>query len=226
MSKTAHFSKEIFLEAVKFLSKFPRISSTLFILLFFALVSFSTGDQKIEKSIKAASESKVDVPEFKIIPTPTPALIPTPIPTRTPNSFLPTPIAPPILGKEENNNQPSSSSDLLNSVNAFRRSNGISELLSSGTLCSISQSRLSELISLGSLDNHAGFDKYFKSQSEFKSMGEVTFSSSDQRTPDYVVNEGWAKSTAGHRENILNSKWQYGCGTMNSYFSVFNLASK
>ncbi len=230
MIKTVQFSKEKFLRAIKLLSKFPRISSIFFVILVFSFVSFSTGDQRIERGVRAASESKSDISEFKIIhsptPTPTPTLIPTSAPTATPDIPLPTPTASPVLDKEESNSQSSGSSDLLNSVNNFRRSNGVSELSSSGTLCGISQNRLGELVSLGSLDSHAGFDKYFKGQSEFKSMGEVTFRSSTQRSPEYVVNEGWAKSEEGHKENILNTKWNYGCGATNGYFAVFNLGRK
>jgi uncharacterized protein YkwD len=57
-------------------------------------------------------------------------------------------------------------------------------------------------------------------------MGEITFSSSNSTSPEYAVNEGWAKSTSGHRENMLNTKWNYGCGATNGYFAVFIFGKK
>ena len=64
--------------------------------------------------------------------------------------------------------------------------------------------------------------KYFQGQKEFNGMGEVLFQSSNSTSPDYAVNEGWAKSKEGHRENMLNPAWNYGCGVTNSHIAVFN----
>lgn len=118
------------------------------------------------------------------------------------------------------------SSGLLVSINSFRGANGIAPLSSSGTLCDIAGKRLNELIAIGALDNHAGFNKYFQGQKEFNGMGEVLFQSSNSTSPDYAVDEGWAKSRDGHRENMLNPKWNYGCGATNSHIAVFNFGKK
>lgn len=115
---------------------------------------------------------------------------------------------------------------LLTVVNSFRNANGVSPLNISESLCKIAEKRLTELITKGSLDSHVGFNKFFSSQTEFSAMGEVIFQSSSKQPAEYAVNEGWAKSTAGHRGNLLDSRWNFGCGTTNGYFSVFNLGKK
>jgi len=120
----------------------------------------------------------------------------------------------------------SNKTDLLTAVNSFRNSNGIHSLVLSENLCLIAQKRLGEIIANRGLDGHAGFNKFFSSQTEFSAMGEVIFQSSSKQPPEYVVDEGWAKSTLGHRENLLDPKWNYGCGSTDGYFSVFNLGKK
>ena len=121
----------------------------------------------------------------------------------------------------------SNDSGLLTSINSFRASNGgISPLSASATLCDIAGKRLQELVGIGTLDNHAGFNKYFTGQKEFNGMGEVLFMSSNLTSPDYAVNEGWAKSKDGHRENMLNPNWNYGCGATNGHIAVFNFGKK
>ena len=57
-------------------------------------------------------------------------------------------------------------------------------------------------------------------------MGEVLFQSSNSTSSDYAVNEGWAKSKEGHRENMLNPSWNYGCGATNSHIAVFEFGKK
>lgn len=222
----------VFRETKKLLIKFPKITSTVFLIIIFSVVSVFAQDSNLgDKSIIV--ESKIN---------------PSPILTRVPAIIIVTPI-PKIVEKKEEVSLSASNSNttislptpsptataanvfqdnegLLNAVNGFRNSNGAFFLSSSGTLCQIAEKRLSELIIRGSLDNHAGFNKFFTSQTEFGAMGEIIFQSSNKQTTEYAVNEGWAKSTAGHRENMLDAKWNFGCGTTNGYFSVFNFGKK
>lgn len=154
-----------------------------------------------------------EVTDKKIAPTSTP------VPKETPKNSV-------VAVSNSSTINTTDSAGLLSSINSFRGANGITALSSSGTLCDIAGKRLNELIGIGALDNHAGFNKYFAGQKEFSGMGEVLFQSSNLTSPDYAVNEGWAKSKDGHRENMLNPSWNYGCGATNSHISVFNFGKK
>lgn len=227
-------------QTLRIASYSPRITATVVLVLFFLLTSLVTGKSEFNRTINISelkvkgdsiktnskivsariitSENKSgisgEVTEEKIVPSSTPA------PVRTEESST-------VSSSGTVFASPSFDSGLLSSVNSFRSANGgLPGLNSSGSLCDIASKRLNELVSSGSLDSHAGFNKYFQRQSEFNAMGEVIFHSSNQTTPDYAVNEGWAKSTAGHRENMLDAKWNYGCGATNGYFAVFNFGKK
>jgi len=151
---------------------------------------------------------------------PTPTVVSTTRPTQTPTKIpLPTPF-------QTQAAQPSNNQDLSSAVNAFRSKNGLGALLSDNTLCSIAQNRINENAALGQLDNHAGLDKYFRGQAEFKSMGENLHWATYSETATEIVENGWAKSP-GHLANMLDSKWQYGCGGQaGSYFASFIFGSK
>mgnify|MGYP001568257437 CR=1 FL=1 len=229
----------------KFLNKslqiFSRSQRLAFLLLIiFIVVSYSTSPRK-ETLGKQASviESQAKIEQKTTTPlTPTPraslsnmkisgevtdkkiAPTSTPVPKETPQNSV-------AAVSNSSSINTTDSSDLLSSINSFRAGNGgIAPLTTSGTLCDIAGKRLSELITIRTLDNHAGFNKYFQEQKEFSGMGEVLFQSSNSTSPDYAVNEGWAKSKDGHRENMLNPSWNYGCGATNSHIAVFNFGKK
>lgn len=233
----------------KTLTKSSKTTITLSILLLFSFVEIFTSGYRLNDSINSeniklekiqgiGSQRNKDTLGVKTeVPTPAPAtkrrfiygevLVKKAAPSPTPTPFQANAEVPSVyaMAKTASINI-SESSNLLTSVNNFRASNGLPALSSSPSLCSVSEKRLSELIVAGILDNHAGFGKYFKGQSEFKGMGEVLFQSSNKTSPDYAVNEGWAKSTSGHRENMLNSSWSFGCGATNGYISVFIFGKK
>lgn len=206
-------------------------SLILIVFLFLLLIaSFSKNTfsiANINKEIRR--ESKTNTALNILIPTIAPTIAPSSIPIKTPPlspipvpkitlTSAPTPIS--VIIKQSN------SQGLLSAVNAFRSKNGLGALSSDSILCSIAQSRANENAALGSLDNHAGFDNYFKGQTEFKGMGENLHWATYSETATEIVENGWAKSS-GHRENMLNSKWQYGCGGQaGTYFAFFIFASK
>ncbi|MBI2031544.1 MAG: CAP domain-containing protein [Candidatus Levybacteria bacterium] len=212
------------LQKTKFsLLKFPKITSAALLIIVFSVVSVFAQEENLEKNlIIAKSEIKSSPTLIPVTPAPTIKII-TPMPT--PQIIFPTQ-APPPFPTVVPTSAPQSESSLLTAVNAFRNANGVSPLASSESLCQIALKRLDELIAHGSLDNHAGFNKFFSSQAEFNAMGEVIFQSSAKQPPEYAINEGWAKSTAGHRENLLDPKWNFGCGAANGYFFVFYLGKK
>ena len=183
------------------------------------IASFSKNTFSVFKSNKEiAQETNKTSSSINILaPSSKPTFTPTPTPTKTP---LPSPIPTPVTI------QPSNSQDLLSAVNSFRNKNGLGRLSSSNTLCSIAQNRVNENAALGQLDDHAGFDKYFKGQTEFKGMGENLHWATYRETAEEIIENGWANSP-GHKANMLDSKWQYGCGELaGTYFSSFIFASK
>lgn len=183
--------------------------SSLILIVFFLLlliVSYS-------KNIFSVSKINKETPT----PVKTTLLTPTSVPKTT---LTPTPVPISVIV------QPSNLQDLLSAVNVFRSKNGLGQLLSDSTLCLIAQNRVNENAVLGSLDDHAGFDKYFKGQTDFKSMGENLHWATYSETATEIVENGWAKSS-GHLANMLDPKWQYGCGGQaGSYFASFIFASK
>lgn len=202
---------------VRFLNKFNKVklrilpNFLILIVLFLLLLinSFSKNTFSVaEKNKEITRETKVstasDIPTSSSTPTLTPTLTP------TPTEII----------------QSSNSQSLLNAVNAFRSKNGLGQLSSNSTLCSIAQNRVNENAALGRLDDHAGFDKYFKGQTEFKGVGENLHWATYSETGAEIVENGWAKST-GHLANMLDPKWQYGCGRQTGrYFASFIFASK
>lgn len=220
---------------LKLLNKFKNIKlrimpSSLILIVFLLLLliaSFSKDTLSVSKINKEISkENKIsktlNTPTTTSTPTPSPTITPKPtlIPTQTPTR-IPLPTTFQVQAVESSGSQ-----DLLGAVNAFRGKNGLGSLSSSSTLCSIAQSRVSENAALGQLDNHAGFEKYFKGQVEFKSMGENLHWATYTETATEIIENGWANSP-GHKENMLDSKWQYGCGGQaGSYYASFIFASK
>ena len=219
----------------RFLVKTPKITSTVFLIIILSVISVFAKDNNLEQ------RSITVEPKIKS------SSILTPIPTPT---IIITTIVPKIVERKEGVSQSITSSSgntgsspipatqapvintlqgdagLLNAVNAFRSTNGISSLSLSNSLCQIAEKRFGELISQGSLDNHAGFDKYFKGQTEFKSMGENLHWATYSETAGEIIENGWVKSPE-HLANMLDPKWQYGCGGQaGTYFASFIFASK
>lgn len=214
----------------RLLIKSPKITSTVFLIFIFLILSILAKDSNLQRKVKTA--------ESKIAPSPT--LAPKAVIKITSAPVLekkrlsqdiilnsdrvvstPTPSKTEIVS-----NVPKDNLSLLAAVNKFRNANGVAFLNLSDSLCRISEKRLEELIANGSLDNHAGFDKYFKGQTEFKGMGENLHRATYSETGAEIVENGWAKSP-GHLANMLDPKWQYGCGGQaGSYFASFIFASK
>ncbi|MEK7573410.1 MAG: CAP domain-containing protein [Patescibacteria group bacterium] len=224
--------------SVKTLGKSPKFIFMALIISIFVLTSSFSIQQNSKKNVKGANtQEKIEI-NITISRAPSPQVHQSSMKIFgevTEKKLAPT--ATPVP-KEVSQNSTSAvsnsisinttdSAGLLVSINSFRTGNGgIAPLSFSGTLCDVAGKRLNELITTGTLDNHAGFNKYFAGQKEFSGMGEVLFQSSNPTSPDYAVNEGWAKSKDGHRENMLNPSWNYGCGATNGHIAVFNFGKK
>lgn len=115
----------------------------------------------------------------------------------------------------------STSDELFDAMNDYRRSHGVNTLQRSGTLCNIAQNRANEQIANGSLDDHAGFSKYAQNQNEFSRVGEVLFGGVQPQYGVHIVEYGWDRSLTGHKEAISDPNWQFGCGGIAGYYAVF-----
>lgn len=217
-----------FKKTERILANSPKITSTIFLIIIFSVVSVFAKDNNLEQRLIAVEPKLKYISIMTPIPTPTPKIVERKegasqsITSNSSNTvFSPTPA-------ESETVLDVSRGDLglLAAVNKFRSVNGVSSLESSVNLCQVAEKRLEELIANGNLDNHAGFDKYFKGQTEFKGMGENLHWASYSETAAEIVENGWKKSP-GHLANMLDSKWQYGCGGQaGTYFATFIFGSK
>ncbi|MBI4097656.1 MAG: hypothetical protein HY426_01315 [Candidatus Levybacteria bacterium] len=120
----------------------------------------------------------------------------------------------------------STSDELFEAMNNYRRAHNVQMLTKNETLCSIAQNRANEQLALGDLDNHEGFDKYAENQEEFYRMGEVLFGGVQPQYGVHIVEYGWDRSLTGHKEAIQNPSWNHGCGGIAGYFAVFIFGTK
>lgn len=99
--------------------------------------------------------------------------------------------------------------DLFTEVNNYRRENNLGELAKDYNLCYLASFRLNQLLELGRLDNHQGFDD-FKPADKFKYelVGENL--AQGYATAYEVVYKGWLGSP-GHHLLLSDSRLTLGC---------------
>jgi len=111
--------------------------------------------------------------------------------------------------------------DLFQAVNRYRKEHGVPELQLHSELCQLSSHRLGEILDLGKLDNHAGFEAYFEdhkvSDMGLSKVAENLASGYD--TAEEAV-MGW-DSSPPHRTFLLaDGSFKYGCTSANLGFAV------
>ncbi len=117
-----------------------------------------------------------------------------------------------------------SGEDLLQAVNKYRREHGVPELQLHSGLCQLSSRRLGELINLGKLDNHAGFEKYFNENKISEMAGPQLTNVAENLASGYATAweavMGW-DSSPPHRTFLLaDGSYKYGCASANYNFAV------
>lgn len=115
----------------------------------------------------------------------------------------------------------STSDELFDAINNYRRGHGIALVSKSDTLCTIAGKRADEQLAIGSIDGHAGFAKYAQEQREFSYLTEVLFGGNQPQTGVHIVEYGWDQSLTGHREAIQDRSMTHGCGGIAGYFAAF-----
>ena len=115
----------------------------------------------------------------------------------------------------------STAEELFEAMNSYRRSQALQEVVKNDTLCAVAQNRANELQALGKLDDHAGFEKYARSQKEFDTMDEILYGGVQPQSGVHIVEYGWDRSLTGHRNALQNRMLTHGCGGIAGYFAVF-----
>lgn len=107
-------------------------------------------------------------------------------------------------------------------LNAYRAKKGSSPLKWDARLADFAGTRAKQLLSLGALDNHAGFKSFINTQDGlaklgFSSMGENSSWASSIPSPESLIENQYA-SDPPHDSNQLNPGWQYvGVGIAGNY---------
>ncbi len=180
------------------------------------------------------------------IPTPkvTPTNTPTPVPTIPPKNYRvhePTDTPTPTLSNPsqytaekindvtwkvsnlENDANMASPQDIVNAINSYRGSRGLSNLSVDGYLTSYAQERANLFSSNGSLDSHAGFRSFMDNggfeRSGFNSLGENSAYVSGPMNGDKIVKSLFGADPS-HDSNQLDNWTHIGVGVNGNAVNV------
>lgn len=147
-------------------------------------------------------------------PTPTPVKV---FVDRSPTSA-------PVSSAVVNGSGNFSGEDLMQAVNKYRREHGVPELQLHSGLCQLASRRLGELIDLGDLDNHAGFENYFNNHSISDLDGQAISNVAENLASGYSsawdMVMGWDSSPPHRRFLLADGSYKYGCAAANLGFGV------
>lgn len=123
-----------------------------------------------------------------------------------------------------------SDTDVLLAINSYRTTHQIHQLVEESHLCQYAAKRAQDLRELGTLDNHAGFNADFANTNSLpeilkgypgNNLGEdlasqycinmKTKESFVATTPTALIEWCFDSSTKGHRESLLNDKYNNAC---------------
>lgn len=110
---------------------------------------------------------------------------------------------------------------LWEEIQKYRREHGVPEFQQSNVLCTIASIRVNQLIELGTLDDHRGFEPLVN---EYRDKGQLTFTNvaenilSGYETPQTAV-AAWDGSL-GHRSLMRDGSYVWGCAAANHGFGV------
>ncbi len=111
--------------------------------------------------------------------------------------------------------------DLWEAVNKERVSSGVGQLTKKDELCTIASIRLNQLLELGKLDGHSGFQPVLDRQ-DLKPISEKynisEYLAQGYSTPQETV-AAW-KNTLGHKSLLVGGEYVWGCVYAQNTFSV------
>lgn len=110
--------------------------------------------------------------------------------------------------------------ELWAEIQMYRREQGVSEFRQDNLLCTLASIRVNQLITLGTLDDHKGFEplveEYRDKGLEFGNLGENILMG--YQTPQEAV-AAW-DSSLGHRALMRDGSYVWGCAAANYGFAV------
>lgn len=110
---------------------------------------------------------------------------------------------------------------LWQEIQAYRRQHGVPEFQQDNVLCTIASIRVNQLLELGKLDDHNGFEPLIN---QYRDKGYLTHTNiaenilSGYPTASAAV-AGW-DSSLGHQALLKDGSYVYGCAAANSGFAV------
>lgn len=108
--------------------------------------------------------------------------------------------------------------DLFAEVNRYRRENNLGELAKDYHLCYLASFRLNQLLEIGKLDNHKGFDDFNPAEKfKYEIVGENL--AQGYTTASDTVFKGWAGSP-GHHMLLTDARLTLGCTAANRGIAV------
>lgn len=111
--------------------------------------------------------------------------------------------------------------DLWQAVQNYRKAHLLPEFQMSSELCTVASIRVNELLELGKLDNHEGFqpqsDAFFERHPQWTAINENL--AAGYPSAVQTVEWGWDQSL-GHQALIKSRDFPYACTAANSGFSV------
>jgi uncharacterized protein YkwD len=111
--------------------------------------------------------------------------------------------------------------ELWEAVNRYRREHGVPELKLQGSLCELASKRLGELIELGGLDNHEGFEKYFEDHSvDSLEVTNVAENLASGYSGAWETVMGWDSSPAHKKFLLADGAYVWGCAAANRGLAV------
>lgn len=117
--------------------------------------------------------------------------------------------------------------DLWQAVQNYRRAQQLPEFNQANELCTVASIRLNELLELGKLDNHDGFDaradQFFERNTSWTAINENLAAGYD--TAVQAVEWGWDQSL-GHKALIRSREFPYACTAASRGFSVLITGKK
>lgn len=111
--------------------------------------------------------------------------------------------------------------ELWDQIQKYRKSKGVPEFRQDNTLCTLTSIRVNQLINLGKLDDHRGFEPLVD---EYRSSGKIEFGNLGENilmgypTAAEAV-KAW-DSSLGHKALMIDGSYVWACASANHGFAV------
>jgi uncharacterized protein YkwD len=111
--------------------------------------------------------------------------------------------------------------DLWNEIQKYRKSKGVPEFRQDNTLCTLTSIRVNQLINLGKLDDHKGFEPLVN---EYRSQGKIQFGNLGENIlmgyPTAIEAVKAWDGSLGHKALMIDGSYVWACASANHGFAV------